>query len=121
MERFIIRLGPWNPSRVTTQSLHNTIYMMEMRLQNIDLHGILIWIKIFSEHWKLYYEQHNPFPKIFQFAYEVLQTVTVESVPLQVFMKIVIEEGANKRVYNQPTVNEVAVLPSDNNAVDWTF
>jgi hypothetical protein len=56
---------------------------------------------------------HNPFPKIFQFAYEVLQTGTIESVPLQVIMKIVAEEGRDQRVYNQPTVNEIAALLSD--------
>jgi len=35
---------------------------------------------------------HNPFLKTFQFVYEVLQTARVESVPLQVFMKIVTYE-----------------------------
>jgi len=59
---------------------------------------------------------YNPFPKIFQFTYELLQTNRVESVPLQIFMKIIIEEGMDQRVYNQPTVNEVAALLSDNNA-----
>src|SRR5271169_6560847 len=63
---------------------------------------------------------HNPFPKTFQFAYEVLQTARVESVPLQVFMKIVTEEGMDQRVYNRPTVNEIAALLSDDNATPAT-
>ena len=62
---------------------------------------------------KIMLRTHNPFPKIFQFAYEVLQTGTIESVPLQVIMKIVAEEGRDQRVYNQPTVNEIAALLSD--------
>ena len=63
---------------------------------------------------------HNPFPKIFQFAYKVLQTGTVESMPLQIIMKIVTEEGRDQRVYNQLTVNEVAALLSDDNATPAT-
>jgi Helitron helicase-like domain at N-terminus len=64
--------------------------------------------------------RHNPFPKIFQFAYEVLQTARVERVPLQIFMKIVTEEGMDQRVYNQPIVNEVAALLSGDNATPAT-
>ena len=60
--------------------------------------------------------KHNPFPKIFQFAYEILQTTRIESAPLRVFMKIVTEEGMDQRVYNQPTVDEIAALFSDDNA-----
>ena len=63
---------------------------------------------------------HNPFPKTFQFAYEVLQTAGVESAPLPVFMKIVTEEGMDQRVYNHPTVDEIAALLSDNNATPAT-
>jgi hypothetical protein len=59
---------------------------------------------------------HNPFPKTFQFVYEVLQTGRVESLPLQVFMKIVTDEGMDQRVYNRPTVNEISALLSDDNA-----
>jgi hypothetical protein len=63
---------------------------------------------------------HNPFPKTFQFAHEVLQTARVESVPFQVFMKIVTEEGTDQRLYNHPTVNEIAALLSDDNATPAT-
>ena len=63
---------------------------------------------------------HNPFPKIFQFAYEVLQTTRIEGAPLRVFMKIVTEEGRDQRVYNQPTVDEIAALLSDDNATPAT-
>src|SRR5579859_1808550 len=61
-------------------------------------------------------QTHNPFPKTFQFTYEVLQTARVESMPLQVFMKIVMEEGMDQRVYNQSAVHEVAASLSDDNA-----
>jgi hypothetical protein len=60
---------------------------------------------------------HNPFPKIFQFAYEILG---IESAPLRVFMKIVTEKGMDQRVYNQPTVHEIAALLSDDSATPAT-
>lgn len=53
MEKFIIRLGCRNPIRGNIQFTHRIIYMTEMRLQYINLHGTLISIKIFSENWKL--------------------------------------------------------------------
>jgi len=63
---------------------------------------------------------YNPFPKTFQFAYEILQTARIESVPLHIFMKIITEQGMDQRVYNQPTVNEIAALLSDDNATPAT-
>jgi hypothetical protein len=117
-ERFIIRLGPSNPSRGITHSMHSTIYIMEMILRNIGSYGILIWIKIFSEHML---RTHNPLHKTFQFAYEVLKTARVESVLLQVFMKIVTEKRVNQRVYNHPIVTELAALLSDDSATPATI
>ena len=64
-ERFIIRLGHWNPGRDNIRFMHSIIYMMEMRLHYIDLNGILIWIEMFSEHWKLCYECIIPSPRSF--------------------------------------------------------
>ena len=90
-----------------------------MRLQNIDLHGILIWIEIFSA-LETMLQTHNPFPEIFQFGYEVLQRAGVESMPLSVFMKVVTEERMDQRVYNQPAVDEVAALVSDDNTTPAT-
>ena len=65
-------------------------------------------------------QTYNPFLNTFQFTYKVLQTTRVESVPLQIIMKIVTDERIDQRVYNQPTVNEVAALLSDKNATPST-
>jgi hypothetical protein len=46
--------------------------------------------------------EHNPFLEIFQFAHEVLQTWALESVPFQILMKIINDDGADQRRYNQP-------------------
>ena len=63
---------------------------------------------------------HNLFPKIFQFAYEILQTTRIESASFRVFMKIVTKEGMDQRVYNQPIVDEIAALLSDDNVTPAT-
>jgi hypothetical protein len=80
MERFIIRLGRSNPSRGLNQSTHSSYYLYDgdyaTLARNPDLdQNILRALETMLR-------THNPFPKTFHFAYEVLQTARVESVPL---------------------------------------
>lgn len=64
--------------------------------------------------------EYNPFPEIFRFANEILQTSILEGVSLQASVKIINDDGTDQRRYNRPMAHEVVLLLTDDNLIAAT-